>query len=101
MQKDCAVMYACARLPSYNGICLTSNVLACPAMHLCVTLGKKARLHLTFSLAKLNSAISIRCLSLRLLEFNSQPLKNMLLHYIKIINFSYKSFITSYSNANT
>lgn len=52
MQKDCAVLYACACLPSYGGICLVLNVLACPAMHLCVLLGKKARLHLTFSLAK-------------------------------------------------
>lgn len=55
MQKDCAVMYACACLPSYNGICLMMNVLACPAMHLCVTLGKKARLHLMFSLTKAKS----------------------------------------------
>lgn len=52
MQKDCAVLYACACLPSYGGICLVLNVLACPAMHLCVLLGKKARLHLMFSLAK-------------------------------------------------
>lgn len=28
MQKDCAVMYACACLPSYNGICLILDVLA-------------------------------------------------------------------------
>lgn len=46
---------ACARLLTYNGICLTLNVLACPATHLCVTLGKKARLHLKFSPAKAKS----------------------------------------------
>lgn len=78
MQKDCAVMYACACLPSYNGICLILNVLACPAMHLCVTLGKKARLHLMFSLAKAKSAISIRCLSQGVLKLIATPKKKIM-----------------------
>ena len=34
---------------SYNGASLILNLLACHALHLCVTLGKKARLHLIFS----------------------------------------------------
>ena len=34
---------------SYNDACLILNMLACHALHLCVTLGKKARLHLIFS----------------------------------------------------
>lgn len=52
MQKDCAVKNAWECLLSYNDACLVLNVLACPAMHLSVMLGKKARLHLIFSLAK-------------------------------------------------
>lgn len=55
IQKDCAGIFACACLLFYYEICLIVNVLACPAMHLCVMLGKKARLHLIFSLAKANS----------------------------------------------
>lgn len=55
MQKDCAVMssvhaHVC---PPSLVTCLMVNVLACHRyVHLCVTLGKKARLHLMFSVAK-------------------------------------------------
>lgn len=55
MQKDCAVMssvhaHVC---PPSLVTCLMVNVLACHRyVHLCVTLGKKARLHLVFSVAK-------------------------------------------------
>lgn len=107
MQEDCAVMNACACLAFYNGICLILNVLACPAMHLCVTLGKKARLHLMFSLAKAkkNPAISIRCLSQGVLKLTATHQNIYIyihiapeLHLFFIQN---QSFITSYSNANT
>lgn len=37
---------------SYHDACLILNMLACHALHLCVTLGKKARLHLIFPTAQ-------------------------------------------------
>ena len=55
MQEDCAVK-TCMWTWMFIFLCknagLVLNVLACPAVHLCVTLGKKARLHLIFSLTK-------------------------------------------------
>ena len=50
---------------SYDA-CLILNMLACHALHLCVTLGKKARLHLIFSYwPTLNPSIPIRCFFLK------------------------------------
>lgn len=49
----CDVRCACACLPSFAGYLPDGECARMPrCMHLCVTLGKKARLHLMFSLAK-------------------------------------------------
>jgi hypothetical protein len=50
---------------SYNDACLILNMLACHALHLCVTLGKKARLHLIFFLLAYATSIPIRCFFLK------------------------------------
>lgn len=49
----CDVTCACACLPSFAGYLPDGECARMPCyMHLCVTLGKKARLHLMFSLPK-------------------------------------------------
>lgn len=64
-------------LPSYCGICLRMNVLACPAMHLCVTLGKKARLHLMFLTDQSKTLPSLLDVCLEgVLGVNSHPSKH-------------------------